>query len=76
MDNEKQTVSTAQMQEVSNLNAETESIYEVEYLAQNHKALGASYAVVATALKLAGKEKATLREAQKIVDRFKKKEVK
>lgn len=75
MDNEKQTPSTAKAPETSALPA-TESVYEADYLAQNHKALGASYAVVATALKLAGKENASLVEAQKIVDRFKKKEVK
>lgn len=55
---------------------EAESVYSADYLAANHKALGASYAIVAVALKLAGKDSATLKEAQKIVDEFKNKEVK
>lgn len=55
---------------------QTESVYEAAYLAKNHKALGASYAIVATALKMAKKERCTLSEAKKIVNDFKNKEVK
>lgn len=55
---------------------EPESVYEAEELARNHKVLGTSYAIVKVALELAGKETATLKEAQKIVDEFKNKEVK
>ncbi|MDO4280784.1 MAG: hypothetical protein Q4C56_04055 [Peptococcaceae bacterium] len=53
-----------------------ESVYDAAYLAKNHKALGASYAIVAASLRLAGKDKATLAEAKKIVTAFKTKEVK
>lgn len=53
-----------------------ESIYDADYLAKNHKALGASFCIVSAALKLAGKDKATLKDAQKIVNDFKNKEVK
>ncbi len=55
---------------------QAESVYEAAYLAKNHRALGTSYAIVATALKLAKKERATLSEAKKIVNNFKNKEVK
>lgn len=54
---------------------EPESVYSAEELAKNHKVLGASYEIVAVALKLAGKKEATLKDAQKIVDEFKNREV-
>lgn len=54
---------------------QAESVYEAAYLAKNHKAIGASYAIVATALKMAKKDHATLSEAKKIVNDFKNKEV-
>lgn len=54
---------------------EVESVYSAAELAQNHKVLGASFEIVDVALKIAGKESATLKEAQKIVDEFKHKEV-
>lgn len=54
---------------------EQESVYSAAELARNHKVLGTSYEIVDVALKLAGKKTATLKEAQKIVDEFKNKEV-
>lgn len=54
---------------------EVESVYSADELAKAYKVLNASYAIVATALKLAKKDSATLKEAQKIVDEFKNKEV-
>lgn len=53
-----------------------ESEYTAEELAKNHKAFNASYEIVAVALRLAGKITATFTEAQKIVEKFKNKEVK
>ena len=53
-----------------------ESIYTAEELANNHKAFNAPYEIVAVALRLAGKKTATFSEAEKIIDRFKNKEVK
>lgn len=52
------------------------STYAAEELARAHKTFGASYAIVATALKIAGKERATIKEAQEIVEKFKNQEVK
>lgn len=51
------------------------SVYTAEELAANHKAFKASKAVVAVALKIAGKETATFEEAKTIVEAFKNKEV-
>lgn len=54
-----------------------ESVYTAGELAANHKALGTPYReIVEVALRLAGKDKATLSEAKRIVERFKTKEVK
>lgn len=53
-----------------------ESVYTARELAQAYKIFNTSYAIVATALKLAGKEKATLAEAKEIIKKFKNKEVK
>lgn len=53
-----------------------ESVYTAAELAQNHKILGTSYEIVVVAMRLAKKESATLTEAQKIIDKFKNKEVK
>lgn len=53
-----------------------ESSYTAAELARAHKTLGASYEIVAVALKQAGKERATFTEAKEIVDRFKTREVK
>lgn len=52
------------------------SVYTAEELAQNHKAFGTSREIVCVALKLANKKTATFSEAQKIIDTFRKKEVK
>lgn len=54
----------------------SESVYTAEELAKNHKAFGTSYEIVAVALLKAGKTAATFSEAQKIIDKFKTKEVK
>lgn len=53
-----------------------ESTYSAAELARAHKTLGASYEIVAVALKQAGKERATFTEAKEIVNRFKTREVK
>jgi hypothetical protein len=53
-----------------------ESIYTADQLANAYKTFDASYAIVATALKLAGKKEATVSEAKKIIEEFKNKEVK
>lgn len=54
----------------------TECVYTAAELADNCKAFGTYREIVAVALRLAGKETATLSEARQIIDRFKKKEVK
>lgn len=54
----------------------SESVYSAEELAKNYKVFGTSYEIVAVALRLAGKTAATVTEAQKIIDKFKSKEVK
>lgn len=59
----------------NNENKEQESVYSIEELAQGHKVLDASFEIVETALKLAGKKEATLKEAKKIVNEFKNREV-
>lgn len=53
-----------------------EPLYTAAQLADGYREFGTSRAVVASALKLAGKDKATLAEARKIIDTFRKKEVK
>lgn len=55
---------------------EPESVYSAKELAENHKVFGTSYEIVDVSLRLAGKKTATLKEAQKIVNDFKNKEVK
>lgn len=52
-----------------------ESVYTVEEFAENAKALEATKGEVRVALRLAGKTTATMAEAKRIVDAFKKKEV-
>lgn len=54
----------------------SESVYSAEELAKNHKVFNASYEIVTIALRQAGKKAATVSEAQKIIDKFKTKEVK
>lgn len=53
-----------------------ESVYTAEELAANHKVFKTSYEIVAVALRLAGKNAATLTEAKQIIEKFKTKEVK
>ena len=53
-----------------------ECVYTAAELADNCKAVGTYREIVAVALRLAGKEAATLSEARQIIERFKKKEVK
>lgn len=53
-----------------------ESVYTVEELANNHKAFNTYREIVDVALRLAGKETATLTEAKTIIEKFKNKEVK
>lgn len=53
-----------------------ESVYTAKELAEAHKFFGTTYEIVAVALKLAKKEKATLKETEKLIEEFKNKEVK
>ena len=52
-----------------------ESVYTARELADNYRAFGASKEIVIVALRLAGKETATFSEAQKIIEKFRTKEV-
>lgn len=52
------------------------SVYSAEELANNHKVFNTSREIVVVALRLAGKEKATVAEATTIIEKFKNKEVK
>lgn len=49
-----------------------ESVYSADELANNYKVFKTSREVVAIALRLAGKETATLEEAKTIINKFKK----
>jgi hypothetical protein len=53
-----------------------ESKYSAKELVENYKVFNASYAIVAVALRLAGKDSYTFEEAKTIIDTFKNKEVK
>lgn len=53
-----------------------ESVYTAEELAQNHKFFKTSYEIVTVALRMAGKQAATVTEAKNIIEKFKNKEVK
>jgi hypothetical protein len=53
-----------------------ESVYTAAELADNHKAFQTSKEIVVVALRLAGKQTATFKEAKIIIDKFKNKEVK
>lgn len=68
MAKEKSTVSAAEKN--------VESVYSAEELAANHRTFNTSREIVVVALRRAGKKKATLNEARKIIDNFKNKEVK
>ncbi len=76
MDNPTTVTNATEVKPVAPKIKEPESVYTIDELARNHKVLNASYAIVKTALKLAKKETVTLKEAQKIVNTFKNKEVK
>lgn len=52
------------------------SVYSADELANNHKVFNTSREIVVVALRLAGKEKATVAEAKTIIEKFKNKEVK
>ena len=52
------------------------SIYTAAELADNHKVFQVPREIVVVALRLAGKETATFREAKYTIDKFKNKEVK
>ena len=54
---------------------QAESVYTAAELADGHDAFQASREIVVTALRLAGKESATRREAEAIIRRFAEKEV-
>lgn len=56
--------------------APAESIYTREELANSHKVFGTYREIVDVALRMAGKDTATLTEAKAIVEKFKNKEVK
>ena len=53
-----------------------ESVYTAEELAANHKTFKTSYEIVVVALHKAGKKAASFKEAQKIIENFKNREVK
>lgn len=53
-----------------------ESVYTAKELAEGHKTFNTTYEIVAVALKIAKKEKATVKEAEKIIKEFMNKEVK
>lgn len=52
-----------------------EPVYSAAQLADNHKAFGTSRAIVATALRLAHKDRASLAEAATIIHTFRQQEV-
>lgn len=54
----------------------TESVYSAAELAENHKVFKTSREIVEIALRMAGKNTATLAEAKAIIEKFKNKEVK
>lgn len=61
---------------VKKTSAPVESVYTAEELANNHKIFNTYREIVEVALRLAGKDKATVAEAKTIVEKFKNKEVK
>ena len=54
-------------------NQALESVYTAAELADNHKLFGTFREIVVVALRLAGKETATLTEATEIIEKFKNK---
>ena len=61
---------------VKKTSAPVESVYTAEELAKNHKIFNTYREIVEVALRLAGKDKATVAEAKTIIEKFKNKEVK
>ena len=53
-----------------------ESVYSAVELAKNHKVFKTSREIVEVALRMAGKQTATMAEATEIIEKFKNKEVK
>ena len=53
-----------------------ESVYTAEELARNHKFFKTSYEIVAVALRMEGKQAATIAEARNIIEKFRNREVK
>lgn len=74
--NNKRTVTEPEKKEPARAVQAQESTYSAQELAKAHNTFGTSYAIVATALRLAGKKEATITEAKQIIDTFKNKEVK
>ena len=72
---EKETKKPAQAETPAPAAAEAESVYSAKELAENHKAFQTSREIVTVALRLAGKETATFREAEAIIRAFAEKEV-
>lgn len=72
----KETVNEALPPVVETKPAEKESVYTAEELTANFKVFNTSREIVAVALRLAGKKTATFAEAKRIIDKFKKREVK
>lgn len=58
------------------VNAVSESVYSAVELAKNHKVFKTSREIVEVALRMAGKQTATMAEATEIIEKFKNKEVK
>lgn len=56
--------------------AATESVYPVAELVANYQAFNTYREIVEVALRLAGKKRYTVAEAEKIINKFKTKEVK
>lgn len=55
---------------------QADSVYTASELADNYKVFKTSREIVVIALRLAGKETATFKEAKNIIEKFKNKEVK
>lgn len=63
-------------EKVAPVKAAPVSVYSAEELAANHKVFKTSREIVEIALRMAGKQSATLAEAKAIIEKFKNKEVK
>lgn len=77
MENTKAKVQEAAVEKPAKAKAPVvESVYTAAELAESHKAFNTSREIVVVALRLAGKQQATLAEAKSIIEKFKNKEVK